>query len=177
MGHLAQSINLPLTERREIVNTGGLVVSPFTGAVNDAVLLFSAAGVVTGPAADMVETNNANDGTSVLVRKAGIYEIKLYVEQTAGTTVTFGVSDDVAAAGLNSDPSFAIAGFLDVQNSVTVAGHTAALSVTTYAFIRPEDQSSIIRFHATNGANGAPAAALTAKAVYYRIRRINQLHS
>ncbi len=176
--HLAQNINLPLALRSEIVNTGGLVADPFTGAVNDTVLLFAAVGAITGPAAYITEINEANNGTSVTLQKAGVYEVKLYLQEVASQTVVIGISQDVAAAGLNSDPSFAIAGFLDVQSGTTGVGQVQPMSLTTTIIVRPEDEvaGTVIRFHASDGANGAPAGSFTQAAAYYRIRRVNQAH-
>jgi len=179
MRRFAQNINLPLSERRGIINTGGLVASPFTGSASDAVLLFLAAGTVTGPTADIVETNSATLGTSVVITAPGVYEAKLYLQQVPAVTVVAGISQDVAAAGLTGDPSFAIAGFIDVQTKVTIAGQTAAAwSITSTIFVPPElEGGTTIRFHATDGAGGAPAVSLTQAAPYYSIQKINDLHA
>lgn len=181
MGYLPQSVNFPLSERSEILNTGGLVAG-FTGAVNDAVLLFTALGVITGATpAYITQTNDANLGTSVALLKSGVYSVKLYLQAAGANTVDYGMSLDVAAAGLNSDPSFAIAGFQDVQSLIGVAGTTAIpAEVSSTIVVSPEDEGgggTILRFHATNGANAAPGAgSLTVAACYYRIRRINAAH-
>lgn len=175
---LEQGINRPLTERSEITNTGGLVASPFTGAVNDAVLLFLVAGTVVGVPAYISEVNDANAGTSVTLFKKGVYEVKLYLEQLAAQTSEFGISQDVAAAGLTDDPSFAIAGFLEVGVSTTIAGHRRPLSITTTVLVQPEQEiaGTVIRFHATAGGDAPPAADFEQAAAYYSIRRLNDLH-
>ncbi len=177
MGHFSQNINLPLSARAEILNTGGLVATPFTGVVNDAVLLFTALGVITGPPAGIVQANDANAGTSVTLFQPGVYDVKLYLQQLAAQTTEYGISQDVAAAGLIGDPSFAIAGFLEVRRSVSIAGQTAEpLGISTTVFVNAAQAANgtVIRFHATDGAGAAPAADFTAAACYYRIQRINQ---
>lgn len=178
---LPQSLNFPLSERSEILNTGGLVAG-FTGAVNDAVLLFTAPGVITGPTpAYITQANDANAGTSVALLKKGVYSVKLYLQGAGANTVEYGMSLDVAAAGLNSDPSFAIAGFQDVQTLVGVAGTTAIpAEISSTIIVSPEDEGgggTIVRFHATAGGDAAPGAgSIVVAACYYRIRRINDAH-
>ncbi len=179
MGHLPQNINYPLSLRSEIENTGGLVATPFTGAVNDVVLLFTAAGTVTGPGIYITEVNDANNGTSVTVTKAGLYSYKLYFESFQAADIVFGVSQDVAAAGLTGAPSFAIAGFLDVQASTGVAAEVSKpLEIAGTFIVSPEQEvaGTVIRFHASTPAGAAPAAILVQATAYYRIRRINQAH-
>lgn len=176
---LRQNINNPLAQRRSIVNTGGLVASPFTGSTNDVVLLFNAAGTVTGPAADIVETNSATDGTSVLISAPGIYLVSLYVEVVESVTVIAGISQDQTTNLAGADPAFATPGVLDVQTMTLPASTLAGISISRAVFVSPEDADagSTIRFLASDGSNGAPTSALTQAACYYTIEQINQLHS
>ncbi len=177
MGYLEQDINNPLTEQRSFVFTGGLVASPFTGASATAVLLFIAGGTQEGPPADIVVDNDADDGTTVTLNKQGIYEVKLYLEQLASVVLEYGISEDVAAAGLTDDPDFAIAGMLEVGNSTTPAANVFPLELVTTVTVAQGELGKVIRFHATDGANGAPALRFTQIAPYWSIRRINQLHA
>ena len=180
MGYLPQDINRPLAQRSAIVNTaGGLVASPFTGAVNTAVLLFAAAGIVSGPTSYIVEVNDAAAGTSVVLRKPGVYEVRLYLEITEPIDVRFGISQDVAAAGLNTEPSFATNGFLDVQRATTALLLSNSGPITTHILVRPEQSiaGTTIRFHATIVGGAAPANAFIAAGCYYTILRNNQEHS
>lgn len=181
-GYLPQNINLPLDQRVEVLNTGGLVASPFTGAVSVAVLLFTAASVVTGPAAFASAANDANLGTIVTLNKPGIYSCKLYLQQVfdGAGAITFGISQDVAVGGLTAVPAFATAGMLAVRNNVNVATMTnTPLEIATRLTVSPEqaDAGSLVRFHCTLSAGLAPALSLVAAAAYFRIRRINQLHA
>lgn len=179
MGHLPQNINRPLTLQSAITNTGGLVVSPFTGAVNTSILLFAVAGTVSGPTSYITETNDANAGTSVVLFKPGVYEVRLYTEIEEPVDVRFGISQDVAAAGLTTEPSFATAGFLDVQRATTAALAANAAPITTHVLVRPEQSISgtTIRFHATLVGGAAPTDALNQAPVYYTILRNNQEHA
>lgn len=180
MGYHEQGINNPLSEQRSFVNNGGLQASPFTGVVNDAVLLFAAGGTQVGPTGDIVVANDANDGTSVTLNKSGIYEVKLYLEQLAATVLEYGISEDVAAAGLVNDPDFSILGMLEVGNNTTIAGQLQPIELVTTVLVSPEEEGGagkVVRFHATDGANGAPALRFTQAACYYSVRRVNQLHA
>jgi hypothetical protein len=155
------------------------VGTPFTGSTNDVVLLFTAAGTVTGPTADIVETNSATDGTSVTISKAGVYLVKLYLEIVASVTVVAGISQDQTTNLAGADPAFATPGVLDVQTTTLPASNLAAMSISRVIFVSPEDEAagSVIRFLASDGSAGAPAASLTQAACYYSIEQINQLHS
>jgi hypothetical protein len=174
---LRQNINNPLAQQRGIVNTGGLAASPFTGSTNDVVLLFNGAGTVTGPTADIVETNSATDGTSITISAPGVYLVKLYVAVFELATVIFGISQDQTTNLAGADPAFATPGVLDVQ-TVTTAGVTfSGKEITRAVMVRPEDEGgSVIRFLCSDGSAGAPTALLTQAAVYYSIQQINQLH-
>lgn len=178
--HPLQGINLPLSQRSSILNTGGLVASPFTGAVNDTVLLFSAAGAVTGPAAFIVETNDADAGTSVLLTRAGVYVVQLYLQQAPTQASTIGISQDVAAPGLAGRPSFAIAGFTDVLDSVSVAAQNPSIPVSSTVEVDNDLVAvggSVIRFHGSTTGGAAPTGDFNQANPYYRIRLINALHA
>lgn len=187
MGYLPQAIDLPLAARNELLNTGGLVASPFTGSVNTAVLLFAAAATPTGPQGAVAipswatSDNSATLGTSITLLKPGMYFVQLYVQQVASVDVVYGISQDVAAAGLlaTAIPAFATAGMLAVQRRVTIAGQTqTATPLWAIVPVSPEQSQlgSVIRFHATLGATGAPAVTQTAAAAWYRVRKLNDLH-
>lgn len=181
MGHLPQTINLPLAQRVEALNTGGLVASPFTGAVSVAVLLFTAATAITpaGSTAFISAVNDANLGTVVTINEPGVYEAELFVAQVASVDVVLGISQDVVVGGLTAVPAFATVGMLDVQRLVTIAGQTStARGITSRIIVSPEqaDAGSLVRFHATLQAGGAPAVALVAASAYFRITRLNQAH-
>jgi len=179
---LPQSINQPLAERVGVVVRGvGLVASPFTGSANDCVLLFAGSGAQTGPTAYMTVANSATAGTSVTINKAGKYRVKLYLEGGAEPIdVVYGISQDVAAAGLIGAASFSIAGFVDVQRTTYVGILiTEPMEIVTDIDVRPEQEGtgSVVRFHASTAAGAAPAADLIQAAAYYSVERINQLQA
>ncbi len=187
MSYLPQAIDLPLASRNELLNTGGLVATPFTGSGNTAVLLFTAAATPTGPQGAVAipswatSANDAVAGTSVTILKPGMYFVQLYAQQVASVDVVYGISQDVAAAGLlaTAIPAFATAGFVSVQRRVTIAGQSQTSTLLSAVIpVSPEQSQlgSVIRFHATLGATGAPAATQTAAAAWYRVRKINDLH-
>ena len=185
MGYLPQAVDLPLAARNELLNTGGLVVSPFTGAVNTAVLLFTAAATPVGPQGAVAiptwatSANDANAGTSVTLLKPGMYFVQLYCQQVAAVDVTYGISQDAAAGAITAVPAFATAGIVAVQRRVTIAGQTqVATHLSALVPVSPEQSiaGSVIRFLATLSAGGAPANTQTAAAAWYRIRKLNDLH-
>ncbi len=180
--HLAQNINRPLSHRLAIVNTGGLVATPFVGAVNDAVLLFTAAGTQSPVGnVEMVEDNDGDDGTSIAIVKPGVYQVRLYLEITEPFDVRFGISQDVAAAGLTTEPSFATDGFLDVQRNTAANMLSNSAGISRNVIVSPEQSlagvGSVIRFHATLVGGAVPTNALIAAGCYYTIVRNNQAHS
>lgn len=187
---LPQNINRPLDTRLEVFNRSGLVASPFTGATSLTVLLFAGASGFVGPQGAIqvpswvTAVNDANLGTLVTLIEPGTYQVDLYLEQVgdpvADTDVVYGISQDVAAGGLIAVPSFATAGMLAVQRNVSLED-IVPLPISAIAYVSPEQSiaGSIIRFHAALGAGGPPVDALTAgdPGAWFRIRRINQLHS
>ncbi len=169
--------------------TGGLVVGR-TGAVNDAVLLFANLPVVTGSVDLVTAANEANDGSSFVLRAPGIYAVELYVEILADAIIpVLGISQDVAAAGLIGAASFATAGFVDVMTPViavaTAAGVTAPVKISTTLEVTDLQArqvvggitGSIIRFHASTAGGATPGAGLVQATPYYRIRRIGDAYS
>jgi hypothetical protein len=187
--HLQQSINQPLAQRLEVLNTTGLVASPFTGAVAIATLLFAGASEFIGPQGAvaipswLTTINDADQGTLVRIFQPGVYMAELYLEQNdVGTTdTTYGISADVDVAGLTAVPSFATPGMLAVARNQTVAGETnVPLELCAPIDVSPDQSIAgvAVRFHATLSAGLAPEALVAGSpGAYFRIRRINQLHS
>ncbi len=183
--HLRQNINNPIAQISSAFNTvGGLVATPFTGAVNDSVLLFAAAPLILGPGGYLAANNDANNGTTVTINKPGAYTCVLSVEcDEEPIDVVVGLSQDVAAAGLTNAPAFATAGFLDVQRTTYAGAPTAGmrvpLQIATTVIVSPEQAvaGSVIRFHATTPAGAAPANAFVAASAFYVVQRVNQAHS
>lgn len=176
--HLPQNLNQPLALRNEIRNEGGLVATPFTGSVAIAVLLWNLAGDRVGPTDFMTELNSATEGTTVTIFKAGVYEATLRLEQAASQDTFYGISQDGVDAVRLTTPTFANAGMLDVQHSISAAATVRMLPITTDFVVRPEQEGtgSVIRFHAAIAGDAAPAGDLVAAGCYYTIRRINQAH-
>jgi hypothetical protein len=146
---------------------------------------------VVGQTPDRIEAaNDANLGTSVIVREAGWYALELYVEILADALIPIvGISKNVAAAGLTGAPSFAIAGFLDVQQPViavaSAAGVIAPLKITTIEEVTQLEASNVVggvegaifRFHSAIAAGATPGAGLVQATPYYRVKRIANSYS
>lgn len=177
--HLQQNISQPLESRVEFRNEGGLVVSPFTGSTNIAVLLWAGAGTRIGPTSYIIETNVAADGTEITIFKPGVYEARLALRQDAVDDVLYGISVDGDAASLTTTPTFANAGMLDVEHSISAGAEIVALDVTATFVVGPEHSIAgrVLRFHAAAPGDAAPAASFVAAGCYYSVRRINQAHS
>jgi hypothetical protein len=185
MSYLQQTIDRPLAARNEVLNTTGLVATPFTGVTSTAVLLWTGAAGFTGPQGAvqvptwLTATNDANLGTVVTIFKPGVYSAFLYCQQVASVDITYGISADVVVGGLTAVPAFATAGMLAVARRVTIAGQTqVGITLAAEIMVSPEQSiaGSVVRFHATLSAGGAPAASQTAAAVWFRIRKVNDLH-
>jgi hypothetical protein len=191
---LRQNINQALDSRVEVLNTTGLVPSPFTGATSTTVLLFVGAPTFVGPQGAvtipswLTAVNDANLGTVVTILKPGVYQVDLYIEEVAdamvGFDVVYGISQDVAVGGLTAVPAFATAGMLAVQRNVSVVNEAIVpLPISTTVMVSPEQSiaGSAIRFHAALAGGGPPVDALNPAAddpsAWYRIRRIDQLHA
>lgn len=177
---LRQNINNPLAQQRSIVNTGGLVADPFTGSTNDVVLLFGSAGTVSGPTADIVETNSATDGTSVTLTAPGVYIAKLFLQVNAATSLSIiaGLSVDQTTNLAAANPAFATPGVIAVRSYTLPTAEDYACEIAAAIMVRPEDESSgrVVRFLASDGSAGAPSSILTAASCYYTIEQVNQLH-
>lgn len=184
--HLQQSINLPIPTRREVLNTTGLSASPHTGTINTTVLLFAGAPTFVGPQGAVPipswldSANSATLGTTVTIFKPGVYMAELYLEQLDGFDITFGISQDVAAAGLIAVPAFATAGVLTVSRNVSVATETNVPHLVKVPITVSPEQSaagSVIRFQAALTAGGAPVDAFVADSpgAWFRIRCIGEL--
>jgi hypothetical protein len=188
---LQQHIDRPLSARNEVLNTTGLVATPFTGGTSTTVLRFNGAATFIGPQGAvqvptwLTSVNDANLGTVVTIFKPGIYAVDFYLQIVAtamvGFDVTYGISQDVGAAGLIAVPSFATAGVLSVGRLVTIATELIVpVQVTVPVTVSPEQSiaGSAIRFQAALTAGGAPVDALTPDVggAWFRIRAENQLH-
>jgi len=172
--HPRQNTNQSLSQLVEVFNRGPLVASPFTGSVNDAVLLWANASTVTGPGAYATTVNSASAGTSVTLFKPGRYSVELGLASAASVPLSVAISQDVAAAGLNSTPTFAINGIVDVLRMVVPAAMNIPFKFTTELHVprTAEQAGSIVRFHATLDAGDPPTNAIIQASAYFRIRNI-----
>ncbi len=173
---LLQNLNQSRSQDHSAFNSD-LAASPFTGSVNDNILLWQAANqVVTGPGADFTIANSATLGTTVQINKKGVYFVELGVALiSAAAAVVLGISQDVAAAALTGNILIGTAGALVASSIITLVDadfHFEALS--TMVFVSPEQEvgGTIIRFHAGAAAGAPPTVMLAATTTYYRIRRI-----
>jgi hypothetical protein len=187
---LPQNINQPLATRLEVLNTTGLVATPFTGSASTTVLNFAGAATFVGPQGAVqvpswiTATNSATLGTIVTIFKKGVYIVEFYLQQlatgAAGFDITWGISQDVAVGGLTAVPSFATSGMLTVQRNVSIIDELVVphpISVPIMVSPEQEQAGSLIRFHAALTAGGPPVDALTADAggAWFRIRAVNDL--
>lgn len=174
MGHAEQSINQSLSQRIEVLNTGGFVASPFTGSASIAVLLFTAASTITGPAAYATAVNSATLGTVVTLFKPGRYSVELGLVTAASIAPVIGLSQDVAVAGLTTTPTFANAGTTDVLATLVPAATNLPVKISTEIIV-PRSLSqvgSVIRFLAALAGDAAPALGFIQASGYFRIRNI-----
>ena len=173
MQHPRQSVNQNLDQRVEALSTGGFVASPFTGSVNTAILLFAVAATITGPAAFIDVINSATLGTLVRLRKAGRYSVEFGVVTAASGQPVLGVSENVAAAGLTGDASFAINGIVDVLTPLAPAATNLPVKITTEVIVPPSFETAAdpfgVRFHASASGN-PPANLLIQASGYFRVR-------
>ncbi len=183
---LQQNINQPLATRLEILNTTGLVATPFTGSLSTSVLLFAGASTFVGPQgavqvpAWIATANSATLGTTVTITKKGVYMVELYVQQLAAFDAVWGISQDVAVGGLTAVPAFSTVGMLTVQRNLSVATETIVphhISVPVLVSPEQEQLGSVIRFHAALAGSAPPVDAFTAGSpgAWFRIRAINDL--
>lgn len=164
------SINRDAQKISSIINTGGLNAAE-TGSTDDAVLRFAAAGTIIGPG--IAEATTAANGTIVTITRPGWYNIELRGVTKATTVVDVGISANVAAAGLNSDPAYTIAGMLVAQGSINSTLATTQLPIVLDAKLEViKGASALVRFHATNGSDAAPDFSTTLASFYFRIVRL-----
>lgn len=172
--HRQPSIN-PWTFKNALFVNNTINATP-TGSTNDAVLRFNAAGTATeDDPGTFTETTTAADGTSLAIKKAGIYLFTFTATLTGAVPVFFGISQDVAAAGLVNDPAFATTGFLAIADCLSVASNTAVCSLMATVYVSralaASATGSVLRCHATNSGNAAPVG-IVAGSVQYRVALI-----
>lgn len=168
-------------DRATVRNQAGLVAAK-TGTTDTAVTSWAAGTVTTGP--DSIEAvQTAANGTVVRIRTAGRYRCEFGCTKLGDgdTTLTLGLSRDVAAGGLNTAPAFATAGMLIVLPTVLPAATASTVSLFYSSDIEVSPlqarqvvggiQGVLVRFHAF-GAAGAPAAGLPATPAWYFVERI-----
>ncbi len=175
-GPLLQNINMARSLDVSAFNSD-LVATPFTGAVNDNVLLWQAANqAIGGPPSYTTIANDANLGTAVTLFKAGTYFIELSLAITADVTAFIaGISQDIVASGLTTAIVIGSAGALQATGSITaIDADLGNIALSTYAFVSPEQEAagSVIRFHAGVAGGGPPTIMLTAATSWYRVRRV-----
>ncbi len=169
---LADNLNLDAQKVSGLLNTGGLNATE-TGGTDDAVLRWNAAAAVTG--LGITEATTAANGTIITIDRPGEYDINLTGLTEASGTVDVGVSANVAAAGLNSNPEFAILGFLKViQPILTPAALQIPFTMNTKVFVI-KGTAQLVRFHATNGSDAAPDFSSTIAEFSYRITRVQDV--
>lgn len=175
MSQSAQNLNLDAQKVGSVVNTGGVNATE-TGAVDDAVLRFDVAGpTIVGPVGDITVLTTANEGTIVTINRSGYYFIEFGGATIPSGTLMFGISANVAAAGLTDDPSFAIAGFLEVlQPLVTGAATDNPVDMATELEVI-KGTAALVRFHGTNGGDAAPVLTANIASFYYRITRLEDV--
>ena len=182
MGRHYQNLNQPLDQEVAARNLTDGLNAAVIGAVSTSVLRFNLAAVITGATPAFIRaTNDADLGTEVTILKSGLYSVKLYLQAAPGAfDVVYAVSQDVAVAGLTAEPTFAIAGFVDVQRTINTAVDAIVSSLELKTEIIVPHQApgtgSMIRFHATGPAGISPLGDLVLATAYYTVERINQAH-
>lgn len=169
-----QSINLPQYPGNIAAQNRGLVAG-FVGAVNDTVLLWDPANQSIVPTADsgVTITNDANAGTSVLLVKPGIYVLRLSLVVNVTGTPTIVAGINVGGAGLTTDPSYTTC--VSVGRVVIItADDQAGIELVATINVESPGQTIPVRFQASNGAGGAPAAdSLVIADCAYAISRVD----
>lgn len=169
-----QNINVP-QYAGHIAVTSRALNAAFTGSTNDCTLLWTGANDTIVPAANsgVTITNSAALGTSVLLTEPGIYlaTLTLDVNVTGTPTILAGITN--TAVGLNANPAFANGALTLGQVVVVTADDQTSLTLSaTVNVTRATPQT--IRFMASNGANGAPAAnSLLVANCSYSIDRVD----
>jgi len=179
---------LQSASERIIVRAVGGFTTVRTGTTNISVLNFAnnptVNGVVAGQAEYVTAANSATLGSSVVLRMPGIYTVQFFANIVADALIPiFGISQDVAAAGLTTAPSFATAGFFNVQPPVvavaTAAGCIIPVNITSSFEVTDRQAAqvaggvtgSIIRFHAATSGPATPGAGVEQATGYFEIRR------
>ena len=152
MGNPNAQIN---TAQEESSSFLSVLIAAQTGT-DDAVLLFTAV-ANTGPG--IVGANPAT-GSIVTVTRRGVYSISASLPMEANETAATGISLNVAAAGLATDPVLATAGMLQAGVTITPAATTAYISHATCVVVTEvaARAGAIFRGHATNNGDNLPAA-------------------
>lgn len=163
----AQRINAELVENS--LYTNNTLHANFTGTTNDAVLLFNAAGTYTGPTGNITDSNivgpAANDGSFFSIFEPGVYAVELTVSQSGVASNVFGLSLNVANAGLSAVPALATFGMTHVVPVISLANQIASATITAVYRITQNlaraAGGAIVRGHATEP-DGTPPILLTA---------------
>lgn len=171
-----QAINLPQYAGNAQVSNRGIVAG-FVGAVNDTVLLWDVANqVVVSPmptANSFTIVNDANLGTSVLIILPGIYTLTLSLTVNVTGTPTIVAGINVGGAGLTADPTYTTCVAVGRVVIIT-ADDQATMSLTATVNVVSPGQTIPVRFQASNGAGGAPAAtSLLIANCSYAISRVD----
>lgn len=160
-------MNLDAGKITSAINTGGLNATE-TGSTDDAVLRFDAAApTIVGPGISVATT--AANGTVITITHPGWYFVEFTGVTKAATTVHLGLSSNVAAAGLNSDPSFAIAGMLEVLAPIVTPAANDTPFALRHCLEVLKGTAQVVRFHATDGSDAAPDFSTTVASFSYRV--------
>ncbi len=175
MSQLAQNLNLDAQKQGSVVNTGGINATE-TGSTDDAVLRFDVAPpTIVGPVGDITVVTTAANGTIVTVNRSGRYFIEFGGATIASGTLHLGISSNVVAAGLVDDPSYAIAGFLEVLQPVVTGAATNNPIDMAVELEVIKGTAALVRFHGTNGADAPPVLTANIASFYYRITRLEDI--
>lgn len=138
----------------------------FTGVPDDSVLRFTNTTVIDGQAGDLAVTHAATTGTTIEVNVPGVYMATMILSVQGAVTVEYGISLDVAAAGLTGDPVYATAGIVARGLHVGVAALDAQICLSVPLVVTntlaAQSGTGIVRFHSTDGSNAVPAGLVLA---------------
>lgn len=167
--------------RLVVTNVTDLVAGK-TGAVNTAVLLWSGAPAEDIGGDNVVDTNDADDGTTIVISQPGIYvaELDVLIVGDAAANPTLGISKNVAVGGLTAVPAYATAGMLKVLPTTQPAATDVPQSVSAVFEVTDQEAravaggitGAIIRFHAAIAGPAAPGAGLAATPARYSVRAL-----
>jgi hypothetical protein len=127
------------------------------GSTNDAVLRFEAASdafvgdASTLATAQMQAVHSATDGDSIVLRRAGKYDVEFCFSQAASNECRLGISADVASAGLTSLPAMTIAGMRQCGGGLLPASTTAYHVLKTEVTVTEAEArvGKVVRAHGT----------------------------